>query len=165
MAATDGFVCAFPIYFRIARTESLTEISERFVHALTLANKALLDAPVHGFPPLHKIAVYTGIALSGLNLGITNAVDLLRHPKDYLSRLEALQGRTKDLTEAISFFREEFIPARQYARERLTDAFLDHVFLFTLDSRLSAMLGASQPGIQREQTTNCSVGLQACLGY
>jgi hypothetical protein len=124
------------------------------VQTLALSEPALLDAPVRGLPPLRKTATYTGIALAALNLQVTSAPQLLRHPRDYLPRLESrltrleeVQGTRLDLRETVSFFKDEYIPMRQYARERLTDAFLDRVFPFRLDSRLHAMFSQPVPGI------------------
>jgi hypothetical protein len=64
LAATDGFVCPFPINYRLSRTETLRDIAERYVQTLTLSQPALLTAPVHGYPPLHRIGVYKSLAKS-----------------------------------------------------------------------------------------------------
>jgi hypothetical protein len=107
----------------------------------------LLNAQVQGWPPLHKIGVYTGMALASLELQITSAEDLLRHPEQYLSRLTYAQDRYPELAPVIAFFRDEYIPMREADRAHLTNPFMDKIFLFTLDEHLKAMSGSNTPGI------------------
>jgi hypothetical protein len=112
------------------------------------SNPSLLNAQVLGWPPLHKIGVYVGMALAALNLQITSAESLLRHPEQYLSRLTAAQDRYPELTPVIAFFKDEYLPMRPVDRSRLTNPFMDKIFPFTgLDPHLTLMFGDNTPGI------------------
>jgi hypothetical protein len=148
LAAIDGFVCPFPITYRLSRTESLLDISERYVHALALSNKALLEAPVHGYPPLHRIAVYCSMVLYAVGRPITDATSLLRQPQQWIERFHLAQSRYPEVSEAVAFFTQEYIPMRQTSRERLTNPFFDHLFPFTIDPHLQALVSGNQPGIR-----------------
>jgi hypothetical protein len=122
------------------------------------SNPSLLNAQVQGWPPLHKIGVYTGMALASLNLQITNAESLLRHPEQYLAPLTHAQERYPELASVIAFFKDEYIPMRDADRARLSNPFLDKIFPFSLDNHLKAMFGSNTPGIdwrevERERQT------------
>jgi hypothetical protein len=93
------------------------------------------------------------MALSSLNLQITSAESLLRHPEEYLSRLTHAQDRYPELAPVIAFFRDEYLPMREIDRTRLTNPFFDKVFTFTLDPHLKALFGASKPGIDWDEVT------------
>lgn len=146
VSGQDGFIVPFPLYYKLGR-ESLREVAERFLQVILMTNPSLLNAQVQGWPPLHRIGVYTGMVLFALDLQITSAVDLLRHPEQWVGRFAEAQARYPEVAEAVAFFKNEYIPMRPQARERLVNTFLDKVFPFTIDPRLQAMFGASQPGI------------------
>ena len=146
------FIVPFPLYYRLG-TESLLAIAERYLQVILKSNPSLLNAQVYGYPPLHKIGTYAGMALASLNLEITSAENLLRHPEQYLSRLTHAQDRYPELAPVIAFFRDEYLPMRETDRTRLTNPFLDKVFQFALDPYLKAMFGASEPGINLNEVT------------
>ena len=98
-----------------------------------------------GAAPLTKIGTYTGIVLYALGFQITEAKSLLSDPTAWFDRFSQAEKRYPSSAEAVRFFREEYCRMRPSERERLTTAFLDRIFPISLDKRLRAMLGASQP--------------------
>jgi hypothetical protein len=131
MSGKHGMITPWPLYYRLGTERSLREIAEWYLQVILKSNPSLLNAQVQGWPPLHKIGVYTGMALASLNLQITRAADLLRHPEQYLARLTAAQDRYPELKPVIAFFKDEYIPMRPADRARLTNPFMDKIFPFT----------------------------------
>jgi hypothetical protein len=158
MSGRDGFVVPWPFYYRLGHERSLWEISERFVQVIRKSDPALLTRPIMGWPPLHKIGVYTGMVLAALGYQITEAESLLFHPEQWHDRLQQAENRYPTVKRAVAFFRDEYIPMRKAERERLTNPFLEKIFPIGLDQRLQAIFGAETPGInlngvQRNGTT------------
>jgi hypothetical protein len=156
--SNEGEITPWPLYYKLGTERSLREVAERYLQVILKSNPGLLNAQIQGWPPLHKIGVYTGMALAGLNLQITSAEHLLRHPDQYLSRLILAQDQYPELAPVIAFFRDEYMPMREADRARLTTPFTDKIFHFTLDPHLKAMFGSNTPGIdwrevERERQT------------
>jgi hypothetical protein len=158
MSGKGGSITPFPLYYRIGTERSLLEVAERYLQTIIKSNPALFQAQVLGWPPLHRIGVYTGMILSALGYQITEAEDLLRHPEQWETRFREAEARYREAAPAATFFRDEYIPMRQQDRARLYTPFLDKIFTFNLDPSLRAMFGATTPGIkwdavvQRKQT-------------
>jgi hypothetical protein len=148
MAGTNGV--GWPLYYQLGN-ESLWEVSERYVQCIQMTSPSLLTAQYYGWPPLHKIGVYTGMVLYALGLQIPSAIDLLRQPDHYLAQLQAAPGHFPEVSEAVAFFTKEYLPASRTARERLTTSFLDKIFPFALDEGLRAVVGAAVPGINWDE--------------
>jgi hypothetical protein len=148
MSGKGGFITPFPLYYRLGSERSLLEIAERYLQAIIKSNPALFQAQVLGWPPLHRIGVYSGIVLSALGCQITEAEDLLRRPEQWESRLREAEHRSPEVAPAVAFFRDEYIPMRQADRARLTTPFLDKIFTFSLDPTLQTLFGAKEPGIK-----------------
>jgi hypothetical protein len=142
-----GVIVPFPLYYKLGSERSLLEIAERYLQVIIKSNPDLFSAQVLGWPPLHRIGVYTGMILSALGYQITEAEDLLRRPEQWDSRFREAEHRYLEAAPAVSFFRNEFIPMRPADRYRLTTLFLDKIFTFSLDPSLRAMFGAKEPGI------------------
>jgi hypothetical protein len=147
MSGKDGVVVPFPLYYKLGTERSLLEIAERYLQTIIKSNPDLFHAQVLGWPPLHRIGVFCGMALAALGCQITEAQRLLTLPEQFLPRLVHAQQHFPELAEVIAFFRDEYIPMREADRHRLTTPFLDKIFTFTLDPTLRAMFGASTPGI------------------
>jgi hypothetical protein len=91
------------------------------------------------------------MVLACLGCQITEALDLLRNPEQWLSRLADAERRYPEVAPAVSFFRDEYIPMREADRTRLTNPFMDKIFPFTLDPHLLAMFGTNTPGINWQE--------------
>jgi hypothetical protein len=160
MSGKGGAITPFPLYYRLGTERSLLEISERYLQTIIKSNPALHEAQVLGWPPLHRIGVYTGMVLSALGYQITEAEDLLDNPEvwERTGRFAEAERVCPEAKHAVSYFRNKYIPMRQTDRARLTTPFLDKIFTFPLDPSLQAMFGASKPGInwndvvQKKQT-------------
>jgi hypothetical protein len=159
MSGKDGYITPFPLYYHIGNERSLLEMSERYLQTIIKSNPALYEAQILGWPPLHRIGVYTGMVLSALGYQITEAEDLLDNPEvwERTGRFAEAERVSPEAKRAVSYFRNKYIPLR-HDRSRLTTPFLDKIFTFPLDPTLRAMFGASKPGInwndavQKKQT-------------
>jgi hypothetical protein len=160
MSAKDGVVVPFPLYYRTGTERSLLEIAERYLQTIIKSNPALFQAQVLGWPPLHRIGVYSGMVLSALGYQITEAEELLDNPEAWEAAGLFAKGEqvSPEAKRAVAYFRNKYIPMREADRARLTTPFLDKIFTFPLDETLRAMFGAAKPGInwddvvQRKQT-------------
>jgi hypothetical protein len=148
MSGKGGYITPFPLYYRIGTERSLLEIAERYLQTIIKSNPALFQAQVLGWPPLHRIGVYTGMILSALGYQITEAEHLLRQPEQWESRFREAERRYPDVAPAVAFFRTDYLPMREQDRARLTTPFLDKIFTFSLDPTLRAMFGAKALGIK-----------------
>jgi hypothetical protein len=147
MSGKTGFITPFPLYYTLGSERSLLEIAERYLQVIIKSNPDLFHAQVLGWPPLHRIGVFCGMALAGLGFQITEVENLLAHPQAWLSRLLTAHTRYPELAPVIAFFRDEYIPLREADRRRLTTPFRDKIFSFSLDPTLHAMFGSNTPGI------------------
>jgi hypothetical protein len=139
----------FPLYYKLGTERSLLEIAERYLQTIIKSNPDLFHAQVLGWPPLHRIGVYTGMLLAALGYQITEAEDLLDHPEVWetaglFAKAEQVSPEAK---RAVAYFRNTYIPMREADRSRLTTPFLDKIFTFPLDDTFRAMFGATTPGI------------------
>ncbi len=147
MSGKGTRVIPFPLYYRLGE-ESLYEVSQRFLDTVQSADPNLLSAAVQGWNALWRIGTYTGMVLTGLGYQITEAEDLLANPNAWTDRLhQALQRNPDDLLSAVAFFTKEYPHLDKREREMLTRSFLTKITPFSLDRRLTAMFGASTPGI------------------
>ena len=149
MSGKDGVVVPFPLYYRTGNERSLLEIAERYLQTIIKSNPALFQAQVLGWPPLHRIGVYSGMVLSALGYQITEAEALLDNPEAWeasglFAKAEQVSPEAK---QAVAYFRNKYIPLREADRARFTTPFLDKIFTFPLAETLRAMFGASTPGI------------------
>ena len=149
IGATD-FVTPFPLYYKLGTEPSLGDIAERFLTVIRLANPGLTNAPIMGWPALHRIGVYTGMILASLGYQITEAHSLLFDTLEWerSGRFAAVVARCPEAEPAVAFFRNEYLTMREAEKSRLITSFLDHIFPFTIDPQLRAVFsGASTPGI------------------
>jgi hypothetical protein len=115
------------------------------------SNPDLFHAQVFGWPPLHRIGVFCGMALAGLGYQITEAERLLAHPEQFLPQLTQAQTHYPELAPVLASFRDEYLPLREADRRRLITPFQDKAFTFSLDKTLRAMFGANEPGIRWQE--------------
>jgi hypothetical protein len=141
------YVCPFPLYYKLGNEQSLLEISERYLELILKSNPCLLTAQVLGWPPLHDVGAHTGMLLSALDLQITSAQDLLRHPEEWERRFTEAVERHPEAAPAVAYFRDEYMPMPPSERRRLTNLFFEKFFTFNLDPQLKALFGSSTPGI------------------
>jgi hypothetical protein len=152
MASAD-YIVPFPLLYTTGRERSLLQIAERYVNVIRMSHPALLRAEVQGFPPLHYIAVHTHIVLAALNLPITHAEQLLRHPEEWLrtGKFAEAVRRYPEAAPSVAFFQDEFIPARPAERRRLLNPYFEKIFTFNLDVNLRCQFGGLKPGIDWEE--------------
>src|SRR5918998_1604746 len=83
------------------------------VELILKSNPWLLTAQVLGWPPLHDVGAHTGMDLAALNLQITSAQDLLRHPEEWEGQFVEAVQRHPEAAPAVAYFRDEYIPMRE----------------------------------------------------
>jgi hypothetical protein len=152
MASSD-YIVPFPLLYKTGTERSLLHIAERFLTVIRLSYPQLLEAQVQGFPPLHYIGVHTHILLAALGLPITHAENLLRHPEEWQRSgkfAEAIR-RYPEAAPSVTFFQEEYIPARPADRRRLLNPYFEKIFTFNLDVNLRCQFGGLKPGIDWEE--------------
>jgi hypothetical protein len=105
----DGYVTPWPFFYRLGHERSLWEISERYLQVLLRSDPALATRPIMGWPPMHKIGVYSGMILSALGFQITEIFDLLQQPQHWRDRFTEAQHRYPTVAEAVAYFRGKSI--------------------------------------------------------
>jgi hypothetical protein len=115
MSGKGGAITPFPLYYQLGTERSLLEIAERYLQAIIKSNPDLFHAQVLGWPPLHRIGVYTGMILAALGYQITEAEDLLRHPEQWESRFNQALHAYPEAAPAVDFFQNQL---HSYARAR-----------------------------------------------
>jgi hypothetical protein len=84
---------------------------------------------------------------------LTHAENLLRHPEEWQRKgtfTEAIK-RNPQAAPSVTFFQEEFIPARLAERRRLLNPYFGKIFTFSLDVNLRCQFGGLKPGIDWEE--------------
>jgi hypothetical protein len=150
VSGKEGFIPGLPLYYRLTSEESLAAISDRFLHVTIRSSPHLADAQYFGWPPLHRFGLNAGIICASLGLQVTDIESLITHPERWLSRLAQAEATFPEAAPACAFFRNEYLPMRPADRARLTNAFRDKVFQFSLDPVLACQFGAKKPGIDWE---------------
>jgi hypothetical protein len=146
-----GFITGLPLYYRLTPEETLAEISERYLQLVLKSSPHLDDAQILGWPPFHRFGLNAGMLCASLGLQITDIAKLISHPEQWLPRFAEAEARNPEAKPACDFFRNEFLPMRQAAKERLTNAFRDKLVQFTHDRLLSCQFGPSAPPIDWEE--------------
>jgi hypothetical protein len=146
-------VTPFPIYFKRDR-ESLLEISERLLTAITLSHPQLVTQAPVSYPRMRQVGVNAGVVLASLGFQPTECEDLLLNTLDWerSGRFdEALRRYPQDAASAVSYFRKQYLPLSRSGKLQESASFLDQVFRLSTDPSLRALFGAREPGIDWEE--------------
>lgn len=146
MAGQAGRVLPFPIYYRATPTDSLYAISQRYVDLLRRADPALLTASIQGWNRLAPLCTATGMVLSALDLGITEAESLIITPDAWMDRLAHARQRHPDAAPAVDYF-AEFSALPQREREMRAEGLRNKLSLFRFDPTARALFGATTPAL------------------
>jgi hypothetical protein len=150
VGAQDSVV-PFPIYYFRTGSESLREVSERFIETLRLAQPQLLQASVT-FPRLRRVGLNAGMLLASLGFQLTEVEDLLFNTLAWMEsgRFDEAIRRNPEAKAAVSYFRNHYLPLSRSAKAELISPFLDQVFTLSTDPKLMALFSASSPGLNWE---------------
>jgi hypothetical protein len=162
MSGKGGYVVPFPLYYRLSPDDSLFDISQRFLEVVRRMDVHLQKAPILGLNALATISTYTGILLAALGYQITEAPSLIRHPKQWLGRLEQRLSLSPEVQPAVEFF-QDFGNWKPDDRTRYANTFLTKILPFVADATMRAMFGASEPGIVWQQAVRR--GQTVCLDF
>src|SRR4051812_1480633 len=108
MSDSSGRVTPMPLYYRLG-TESFYSISQRYLDVVRRVDPALQSASILGWNQLWYVGTYTGMILSALDLQITEAEHLLRHPEAWVTRINQAVQTHPELVDAASFFTDQYI--------------------------------------------------------
>lgn len=150
MSGRGGHVVPFPLYYRLG-TESLYEISQRYLDVVRKTDPWLATASVEGWNALWRIGTYAGIVLSALGCQITEANHLLRNPEQWTRLFAEVVQTYPDAAPAVEFFTNQYMNWDEKTKARRIDSFINKTALFNLDPAMSAMFGVSKPGIDWHQ--------------
>src|SRR5579871_2969858 len=142
MSGAAGCVVPFPFYFRFA-DESLYAIAQRYLDVVRRLDPFLETASVQGWNALWRLGTNLGMALAGLGLQITEAVELLARPEYWAGVLAHAAAEEPELAPIAAYFREALPPLDP---AQLL-AWRGKTMLFRLDPTMRAMFGAATPGI------------------
>ena len=145
MSGHSGQVIPFPLYYRLD-TESLYEISQRYLDVVRKLDPYLQTASVEGWNPFWRTGTYTGIILAALNFQITEAEKLLRNPSTWEHRCRNVLTTYPEAEPAVSYF-QELSDTRENIRNRRTESFFNKISLFSLDPSMKAMFGSGELGV------------------
>lgn len=142
----QGHVVPFPLYYRLG-SESLYEISQRYLDVVRKTDPWLVTASVEGWNALWRIGTHSGMLLTALGCQITEADHLLHNSAAWSNRFTQAIGDYPEVAPAVDFFTNQYMQWDEKTRERRIDAFINKTAIFSLDPTMRAKFGASTPGI------------------
>ena len=145
MSGQSGYVYPFPLYYRNG-TESLYEISQRFLDVVRKIDPYLQTASVEGWNALWRTGTYTGMILAALGYQISEAEEMLRDPLRWENQFETAIEHFPELIPAVLYMRE-LENSKDNIRNRRTESFFNKIALFSLDPAMKAMFASSQAGL------------------
>jgi hypothetical protein len=139
----------FPLYFRLGQ-ESLYEMAQRFLDVVRRLDPHLQTASVEGWNPLYVTGTNVGMVLASLGLQITEAEDLLLHPRRWKPQLEQALNRDPEVEPAVRYF-HEYMEWDARTQARYIASFMNKTRIFTLDPTMRAIFGAEQVSLNLAQ--------------
>lgn len=146
MSGHFGRIVPWPLYTRDPR-DTLYTCAQRYLEVVRRLDPHLLTASVEGYNALAEVGTAVGMVLTALGGQITEADHLLSHPEAWEGSLVDVQARHPELEKAVNFL---LALAEDKNRERRLKSFLNKIAPFGLDPTMTAMFGASTPGIDWE---------------
>jgi len=162
MSGGGGYVVPFPLYHRMAPSESLFDVSQRFLEVVRRMDVHLEQAPVLGLNALVTVGTYTGMILTALGCQITEASDLIRHPDRWMNRISHAAQDCTELKPAVDFYRE-FADQHTEERTRHANTLMAKLLPFIADPKMRAMFGAPEPGVDWSEMV--AKGWTVCLDF
>jgi hypothetical protein len=139
----------FPIYFQTGTERSVQDVAERLLTVIKLANPALVNAPISGWPAIRRIGLHVGTVLASLGYQLDKAEELLFQTQEWekSGKFAAAIARCPEAKPAVDFFRHRYRAMSQTEKSRMTTAFLDAIAPLTGDPLLRKVFAANTPGI------------------
>jgi hypothetical protein len=148
---SQDVVTSFPIFYRTG-SESLREVSERFIETLRVANPTLVKQASVTWPALRRVGINAGMVLAALGYGgLTEIESPLFNTLEWLrsGKFQAAINNCPEVLPPVSYFRGQYLPLFRSAKSQLVSAFLDHVFTLSYDPKLRLLFGG-RPGLNWE---------------
>lgn len=146
MSGRGEHIVPFPLLYELGG-ENRYDIAERFMATCRAIDPQLQSASIQGFNALQRIGMPVGIVLSSLGLQLDAAIDLLRRPESWSSRLDEAVARHPDAEAAVRFIREEYVPAVPSRRAEMTASYQTKIEPFAMDPSMQAMFCTVPVGI------------------
>lgn len=141
-----GSVVPFPLYYRLGG-ESHYEMAARYIDVIGKVDPHLQTASIEGFNAIKQVGTMVGMLLAALECQITEAMDLLHSPEQWVERIRSrLDVNPFALRPVFSFWRS-YAALNEGGRQRLNSSFMRKIEPFRLETGLAAMFGAPEPGI------------------
>jgi hypothetical protein len=146
-----GASSTFPIY-HVRQGESLWDASMRLITVLERANPQLATSPLT-WPAARRLALNAGVLLTALSFGLDKVEDLLFNTIEWQQsgRFQEAINRNLQATDAVSYFRNYYLPLPRAEKSRLAGTFLDQVLPLTDPTLRAIFAGSSTPGIDWEE--------------
>jgi hypothetical protein len=147
-------ITRFPIYYQ-RHGESLWDAGQRLITVLERANPQLVTGSALTWPAARRLAVNAGMLFTALGYGGLSEIEsLLFHTLEWeqSGRFNEAIKRNPQAKDAVSYFRNYYLPLPRAEKSRLAGTFLDQVFMLTTDPKLRAVFsGSSALGIDWEE--------------
>lgn len=148
MSGEDDYIIPFPLLVRQSEKESLVHVGERYADMVLRLDPQLAEAPMRGANAFRDMARWTGICLAGLGYQLTEAIELLRNPQAFKTKLEMLANRDKSyaVQEAVRFFinESEYQKWSEYKKDDRLTSFITKLHDIVLDDGARAVYSGPQ---------------------
>jgi hypothetical protein len=147
-------VTRFPLYYQ-RPGETLWDAGNRLITVLERASPQLVTGSPLTWPSAKRLGGNAGMLLTALGYGgLAKIEDLLFHTIEWdkSGRFQEAINRNLQATEAVSYFRNYYLPLSRSEKSRLAGTFLDQIFPLTANPTLREVFsGSSTPGIDWEE--------------
>jgi hypothetical protein len=141
----------FPIY-QVRHGESLWDASMRLITVLERASPQLATSPLT-WPAARRLALNAGVLLTALSWQLDKVEDLLFNTSEWSKSgtFDEAINRNPQAKEAVSYFRNYYLPLPRSEQRRLAGTFLDQVLPLTDPTLRAIFASSSTPGIDWEE--------------
>ena len=146
MSGRSDSIVPFPLLYELGG-ETRQDIAGRFLETCRSLDPHLQSASIQGFNSLYRVGSPTGVILSALGLQLDSALDLLRHPEQWLSRFDEAVARYPEAESAAAFFRQEYLPLLPKDRLALTNTYRGKIEPILHDPTMREMFCTAPAGV------------------
>jgi hypothetical protein len=133
----------FPIYEK-RDGESLFDVSERLLQVIELSRPHLVAQASVTWPMTRRVASSAGVLLAACGYGLAEVESLLFNTLEEWEkavRFDEAIKQNPQATEAVSYFRTQYLTLSRSERNRRASSFVDHVYRFNRDPGLRLLFG------------------------
>ena len=149
MSGTQGYIHPFPLYTSQSATESPSKTASRLLDVIRASSPQLAQAPIMGMHAVEEVGKAVGVLMAIMKSQAPEALDLLRDPTLWRSRLQPyVQHEDYGVRQAALFFtakQEKYWYSADWQRQK--QAFERELRQLLYDNVSLAFFGASEAGI------------------